>query len=517
MREGETHNIRRAIAWGGIGLGMSVAAAAGVANHVNEHTTVGAHEGIIGLTHDGHATAKDIPIVGGDIRIPVHQALGTGINFKITRTPNIVSSIEADPLIISQPRGEAEKVGDIAKNLAIKSGLGGLALGTLTVGGVYARRRFGRTLAGETGTVLATAGSLLTIGLIAVPGTYIQQSHETWSSLDQQVPILKQINKPLVNQIEINESGLGSTAIGFINSGVVGYKDSINFYGPLRDRVSEVASQLHQPGPGEEVAVVISDRHDNINMDPVIRAVGDAVGATILIDAGDDFSASQEWESFSSDSLGNTFKHYKEKYVAPGNHDWAPFTHKAYKKEGITVLSGKPVNLGGKLKIIGNKDPRRSSFADMPETAGQESTTHLGQQLGAAACEAGNVSIAVVHSPTAARIVAESGCVRLVLAGHQHVMSGPEVIQGTNGNTTLFINGTSGGAGTPVPIALWHKLQANATMALVTLHEGEPVGIQSEVFTTSGQIEVSRYYPIGSNQISVEASKIHKNTTIANR
>lgn len=514
MREGESHTIRHTLAWGGIGLGMSVMAAAGVANHISEHTTVGAHEGIIGLTHDGHATAKDIPIVGGDIRIPVHETLGTGIQFKITNTPDITSSLEADPLIISQPRGEAEKVGDIARSLAIKSGLGGLAIGTLTVGGMYTRRKFGRTITGEAGTIIATAGSLLSVGLLVTPGTYIQQSNESWSSLEQQVPILKQIDKPLVDQIQINENGLGSTAISFINSGVAGYQDSINFYGPLKNNVQNIANQLHQPGPGEEVAVVLSDRHDNINMDPVIRAVGEAVNATILFDIGDDVSGSQPWESFSLDSLGSTFKHYKQKFVSPGNHDWAPFMNKAYKKDGFSVLHGQAESLAGGQKIIGDKDPRRSSFADLPEVPGQESTTRLGLRLGAAACTAGDVSIAIVHSPTAARAIAETGCVRLVIAGHQHVMSGPENIHGVNGDTTLFINGTSGGAGTPVPIALWHKLQANATMALVTLRDGQPVGIQSEVFTTDGQIEVNPYFPIALNKTSLEAANIHKKTAV---
>ena len=67
---------------------------------------------------------------------------------------------------------------------------------------------------------------------------------------------------------------------------------------------------------GEKVALVVSDRHDNIGMDPIHRAVGDAAGATILIDAGDDTSAGQRWEEFSLRSLNEQFKGYTVVAVA---------------------------------------------------------------------------------------------------------------------------------------------------------------------------------------------------------
>ena len=57
------------------------------------------------------------------------------------------------------------------------------------------------------------------------------------------------------------------------------YKTSKVFYREVADRVGEVADQLHQPGEGETVAVEVSDRHDNIGMDEVVRAVADEAGA----------------------------------------------------------------------------------------------------------------------------------------------------------------------------------------------------------------------------------------------
>ncbi len=493
---------------------MSIAAAAGVANHASEETTVGTHEGTITLTHDAHATAQNIPVVGGDARIPVDSPLSTGIHFDIEHTPDIASAIQNDFLIAAQPRGEREKVKDVAHKLVLQSVLGGAALGILTTGGIYARRRYGQSAVGEVGTIMATAGSLITIGLIAIPGTYLQQAHPHWSSLEQQVPVLKQIEQPLVSQIEISKTDLNATAIQLINGGVVGYIDSIDFYGPLKDQVAAVADQLRQPEPGETVAVIISDRHDNSNIDPVIKAVGDAVGATILLDAGDDFGASQKWESFSTDSLGTTFKHYKQRFVSPGNHDWASFTKEAYKKAEITVLDGTAEELADGMTILGDKDPNRSGLADIPEVEGQETSIQLGQRLGGAACKAGNVSIAMVHSPSAAKIIAETGCVDVVLAGHSHVMKGPEKVQGVLGNTTLFVNGTSGGAGGVLPIALWHKLHSDATMALLTLRNGRPVGIQTEVLTKEGTVVVNPYYAINLDHLSAAGIESRKSTLL---
>ena len=511
MSEYELSGIRKAAAWGGVGLGMSIAATVGVANHVSEETTVGAHEGIVTLTRDGHATAEDIPVVGGDIRIPIQTPLGTGVNFKITHTPDVISALQTDALIAAQPRGEKEKVKDTANKLVLQSILGGAALGTLTVGGIYTRRRYGRTVVGETGIVMATAGSLITVGLMAIPGTYLQQPHANWTSLEQQVPILKQIDDPLVSQVEINNNDLGKTAVSLINSGVVGYQDSINFYGPLKDQVAIVASQLRQPEPGEQVAVIISDRHDNTNIDPVIRAVGDAVGATIVLDSGDDFGASQSWEAFSTNSLGTTFKHYDQRFVSPGNHDWAPFTKDAYDKAKFTVLDGSTKELEGGMTIIGDRDPRRSGLADLPEVPGEETPAELGQRLGAIACEEGNVSIAMVHSPLAAQIIAETGCVDLALAGHSHIIKGPETVHGVQGDTTLFVNGTSGGASGLIPIALRNKLQTDATMALVTLRNGRPVGIQTEVFTKRGEIIIGTYRPINLGPLSLTGIQSRRN------
>ena len=61
------------------------------------------------------------------------------------------------------------------------------------------------------------------------------------------------------------------------------YDRSKVFYRGVRDRVDEITDQLHEPGADETVAVLVSDRHDNIGMDEVVRAVADEAGATVVL------------------------------------------------------------------------------------------------------------------------------------------------------------------------------------------------------------------------------------------
>ena len=52
-------------------------------------------------------------------------------------------------------------------------------------------------------------------------------------------------------------------------------------------------SSCGSPQEGETVVALVSDRHDNIGMDGVARAIADAGGATAVFDAGDDTSTGQ--------------------------------------------------------------------------------------------------------------------------------------------------------------------------------------------------------------------------------
>ena len=494
MREGDPtigQRVRQAAAFSIAGLGLGTAATLGVANHLTEHTTVGAHEGDLALTLDGHATARDMPIIGSDLRFPVDAPFHTGARFTITKTPNIESFPQVDALLASQPKGETEHIKEVGLSLARRSALGGLAIGGVGIGGIYLRRRYSGDKRGELGTIIATVSLTTTLGLLAVPGSLTNSSSSNWSPLDKQVPSLKQLHNPLVDTLEISDGTLEDTAAQLINGGVVAFKTSNAFYDPLKQKAAAIGPELHQPTADQTVAVVISDRHDNTNMDPVVRAAADAAGAEIVLDAGDDLGASQSWEMFSLNSLFTTFKDYKYKFVATGNHDWASFIPKAFEKARWNVLSGKAIPFLKGTKIIGEADPRRSSFNDLPALPGDKTVTKVGENLDAVACD-NNVAVVLVHSPEAAKTVAKTGCVPLEIAGHTHILN-QQNIAGTNGASFVFTNGTTGGAGGILPIALWQKLHSDATIGLATFENGMPVGIQSVVFTNSGNVEVGEY------------------------
>ena len=79
------------------------------------------------------------------------------------------------------------------------------------------------------------------------------------------------------------------------------YENSKEFYDKAAAGAAELP--LREPSEDETVVVLVSDRHDNIGMDRVARAIGDRAGAEAVFDAGDDTSTGGEWEAFSLDSL----------------------------------------------------------------------------------------------------------------------------------------------------------------------------------------------------------------------
>lgn len=483
--------VRDGAALGLAGLGLSTAAAFGLANHLTEETTIGTHEGTVALTLDGHATARNIPILGSDLRIPIEAPGPAGIRFTITNTPDLESALQQDALIAAQPAGEKENIKEVAIDLVERSALGGLAIGTVGIGGIYLRRRFNRSFKGEVGLVMATAGILTTAGLLAWQGSLTGPDNTDWSPLSRQVPVLSQLQSPLVNTLEISNGTLESGAAQIINSGVNAYQTSNNFYGPLKEQAAALGPQLHQPTPDQKVAVIISDRHDNTNMDPVVRAAADAAGATIVLDAGDDLGVSQSWEMFSLNSLFATFKDYEYKFVAQGNHDWAKFVTGAFEKADWTVLSGEAVPFIDGTKIIGGGDPRRSTVGDIPATPDDKTLQEVSDELRAEACE-DNIAVALVHSPGIAKEILGTGCVPLGVAGHTHKLK-QELVSTPNGEAFVFTNGATGGPSGLLPIGLWQTLHTDATIGLATFEQGMPVGIQSVTFKKTGTVVVGEY------------------------
>ena len=240
------------------------------------------------------------------------------------------------------------------------------------------------------------------------------------------------------------------------------------------------------------MALFVSDRHDNIGMDPVIRAVGDAAGATAILDGGDDTSTGEEWEAFSLDSLAVTFEEL-DRWAVSGNHDHGGYVRDYLLDRGWAVDTGAAVEGPGGSRILLVDDPRSSGLGNWRDEPGL-SISELGAIIADALCaedaDGERVNTLLVHDSDVGTPALTRGCVDLVLSGHVHVRSGPEQVVGPDGEIGYtYTTGTAGGAA--YAIAVGSKLRREASISLVTYSGGRPVGIQSVSLQTNGVFAVS--------------------------
>lgn len=477
----------------------------------NDQRTVviGAHTTTVSPTFDEYATLNFGPLLP-NLRIPVDQPFGLGVTIDVgdTDADDVNELIARDAVIASQPQGEIERVRKHVIGMAVDSARRAAGVGiilTLMVAvGWHITGRERRTLIWrrmhrirevsrkELGIAAASVATFaVAIVLIVVPtGPEPQAAASSgWRPLPEVIPGIDDIEE--LQSVQISTGSATRGGVTLIESASETYRASQEFYGDMRDRVPKIADDLHTPEEGQTVAVLVSDRHDNIGMDPVVADVARAAGAEVLIDAGDDTSTGGEWEAFSVNSMARAFEDF-EKVAVAGNHDTGTFVAEALSDAGFEVLDGEPVEVAG-IRFLGASDPRSSGL-----TAGygaeSGSIVEQGEQLTDAACEDGDVSTVLVHSPTTGEPIAKSGCVDLVLSGHLHRQVGPDVVTGDEGLTTTYSNGTTGGAA--YAFALGSKLRRPAQATLITYEDGVPVGLQPVNFQTGGNIDVAEYTPI---------------------
>ena len=170
----------------------------------------------------------------------------------------------------------------------------------------------------------------------------------------------------------------------------------------------------------------MSDRHDNIGMDPVARAIADQGDATFLLDAGDDTSTGGSWEAFSLESLDQAFDDYDTRVSMAGNHDNGDFVTSTA-RPGFTTLDGKVVDGPAGMRLLGVADPRSSGLGTWRDERGI-SFEEQEQRLADLACEhdadGDRINTLLVHDANSGRRRPQRGCVDLVLAGHLHEQVG---------------------------------------------------------------------------------------------
>ncbi len=470
--------------------------------HAERPTLVAGHDVTVSPTRDGWATF-DLGAFLPDVRYPTDHMFGVHIDVGATTLDNYDTIIKRYAVLASQPQGEVDKVTGLMRDMAYAAVLQGAAVGLAGPGlWLLVGRRRRHELLHSLSPRRAALGVTLAAVVVGVSASQPFDDGRTatsistssgWQPLTALVPEAKFTGQAVRLQIQ---GGLITTGTQQLVAGAFDtYRKSLTFYNDLVERAPGLAGQLHHPGANEVVALLVSDRHDNVGMDAVSRAIGDAGGATILFDAGDDTSAGEPWEAFSLDSLAKAFDGYHARYAVAGNHDNGPFVGEYLADRGFVPLTAKPIKGVDDIRLLGAPDPRSSSLRSgiRPTTVPfDEQATELADAACAADAAGQRVSTLLVHDRNLGAPALDRGCVDLVLSGHLHIQAGPTSVTGINGSVgTTYTNGTTGGAA--YAFALGSKIRRDAQVTLVTYRDGRPVGVQPVAIRTTGEYVVEPY------------------------
>jgi len=460
------------------------------------------HDAVVRPDLTGQAVLHTGPVLP-DVRVDTGGVVGVDVRLGKTDAESTEELASRYAYIGGQPEGQVAKIGHAVQAMAVDAAVRGAVLGLvplliwLLIG--PARRR---ELVGRFGLAPAVVGLVLVILFgIALwqpwrePATEVGADAE-WVSLQEfvgpDVPIPEELDA-----VEVRGDVTTSQTRRLVESAVDTYDKSKTFYA---DAAADAAGlDLREPEDGDTVVAFVSDRHDNIGMDPVARAIADAAGATAVYDGGDDTSTGASWEAFSLDSVSAAFDGL-DRWAIAGNHDHGSFVRDYMSDHGWTMLEGEVVDGPGGTSLLGIDDPRSSGLGNWRDETGL-TFTEVEERLADAACDADErLTTMLVHDANLGQEALDRGCVDLVLGGHLHIRVGPEVYVGDNGATGYkFTTGTAGGAA--YAIAIGSKPRRPAEVSLVTYNDGRPAGIQWVILQTNGVFEVGEYvelpYPTG--------------------
>jgi predicted phosphodiesterase len=487
------HGLALAVVW------LVVALATGSAIFVgsSREVVLASHDSVIRPTLDGWVVVSTGPVLP-DVRIASGNRIGVDVALGKTTADTPEALVERYAFIASQPEGSVAKVRDAVADMAYDAALRGLLLGLVPVVvwlllGPVRRAELWRGARSPTGIVVGLALVLVAVLLWEPwqPEEPSVQEERAWEDLDafldDQVPLPDQLS-----DVQVRTDATVVQSKRLVLSALATYENSKAFYDKAAAGAAELP--LREREEDETVVVLVSDRHDNIGMDRVARAIGDRAGAEAVFDAGDDTSTGGEWEAFSLDSLNEAFEDY-DRYAVAGNHDNGEFVRGYLDDLGWTMLDGSVVDGPGDALLIGADDPRASGLGNWRDETGL-GFDEMADRLSEAICESEErVATALVHDTDLARPALERGCVDLVVGGHVHVQVGPDRVEGSDGEVGYsYTTGTTGGAA--YAIAIGSKPRRDAMVSLLTYRDGRPVGIQPVTLQTNGQYVVGSYLPL---------------------
>jgi predicted phosphodiesterase len=474
---------------------LVVAVVSGLAIFLGSSRTVvlASHEAVLRPTLDGYVVLRTGPVLP-DLRIPSGHRVGADIILGKTNADSTEQLVQRYGYIASQPDGQIAKVKGSLEDMAFDAAVRGAVIGLLPVV-VWlligrARRRELAHHHGRAGVVIGV--TLVVIGVLIwspwADEEPIADGAGEWTTLSDYLGADIIVPEEAAS-VEVRTDVTTAGGRRLIQSAVDTYDKSRQFYSTAADRAATL--DLREPQEGDTVVALIADRHDNIGMDGVARAIADAGGATAVFDAGDDTSVGQSWEAFSLDSVTNAFDGY-DRFGVAGNHDHGSFVTDYLDGLGWNMLDAEVVEGPGGATLLGVDDPRSSGLGSWRDETGL-SFDEVGSRLADAACASDErVATILVHDANLADEALERGCADLVLAGHLHVQVGPVRVLGKDGQRGYsFTTGTTGGAA--YAIAIGSKPRREATVTLVTYRDGRPVGLQPVVLQTNGTFEVENY------------------------
>jgi predicted phosphodiesterase len=434
-----------------------------------------------------------------DFRLPSDAPLGVEVELGKTEAESTDELFQRYALIAGDPEAQATKIEHVVRDIAVSAVLTGLAAGLvpLVVWLLLGARRRAELVEGLRSRRGAGAAVLLLLVPLLVWQPWVQDERtqdesRAWLPLADFVgPAIRL--PPEAADIEIRTDPTTQQTRRLIESAVSTYEKSKTFYDAAAASAAELP--VRSARDGESVALLVSDRHDNVGMDRVARAIADAAGATAVLDAGDDTSTGEPWEAFSLDSLDRTFDDV-DRYAVAGNHDNGGFVPDYLAERGWTVLDGEVVEGPGGTTLLGTHDPRSSGLGSWRDETGL-SFADVAARMADEACAAEErVSTVLVHDADLGDEILARGCADLVVGGHTHVQLGPEPVRGSNGEVGYtWTNGTTGGAA--YAIAVGSKPRRDAEVSLVTYRDGRPVGLQWVRLRTDGRFVVGPWTPLG--------------------
>ena len=553
------HTVRGAVVIGflAVWLGGSLLAAGFLFLSSEREVSLASHESVVRPTLNGQVELLTGPVLP-DLRIASDLPLGVEVQLGKTEAGSTDELVQRYALIASAPEGPQAKLRSAIEDMALDALLRGLVIGAVPVLvwlllGRARRRQLLVALPTPYGVLAALLAVAMVLGLWQ-PWTPADDAVEAADDEREWVPLADFVGAGVslpeeVDGVEIRADLTTNQSRRLIESAVNTYDKSQTFYTEAAEAAGEL--DLRTPEEGEVVVTMVSDRHDNIQMDAVARAVGDRAGASGVLNGGDDTSTGSSWEAFSLDSVSAAFEDQPRWGVA-GNHDNGTFVVEYLADQGWTMLDGEVVEGPGGGTLLGVADPRSSGLGSWRDEGGL-SFEDVGDRLADAACAADEpIDTVLVHDANLASEALRRGCVDLVVGGHLHVQEGPDPVVADEGEAAdgatdgatdgaadetgddpvepedpeaetdtdtgedadgqepaeetgprvgyRFTMGTTGGAA--YAIALGSKIRREAQVSLITYRDGSPVGIQTVNLQTNGVWVVDDYVELA--ELAVE-------------